>query len=188
MGADLRSRYPVVERLFAQCDAQLEDMLDKPLSEYVFVDDESDEAFTRLSQTQITQPAILTLDAAILEIVSRYGQRPDVVAGHSLGEYAACIAAGVMTFDDAVRTVAVRGRAMAEGTPAGEDRGLMCSLPLPPEEVEPHLSRYGGRVVIVNKNSPKQTIIAGYSPEMHAAVGLLDSMGVQTVLPSSMRA
>jgi malonyl CoA-acyl carrier protein transacylase len=94
MGADLRASYPEVSACFDRADELLANELPKPLSSYVFVDGESDEAFRALSQTEVTQPAVLTMDAALMRILAGYGIAPDVVAGHSLGEYGACFAAG----------------------------------------------------------------------------------------------
>ena len=181
MGADLVDQHPEVGARFAKSDALLADLLEKPLSDYVFFGKETAEAFTALSQTQITQPAVLTLDAALFEILEKRGIQADVVAGHSLGEYGACFAAGVISTDDAIRTVAIRGAAMADCQPEGGDRGVMASLTLPAEEVGPVLSKFGRRVVIANKNSPVQTIIAGYSPEMEEAIALFESQGHRTV-------
>ena len=186
MGADLRQRYRQVDQAFSRSDAVLRGELKKPLSEYVFVEDESKEAFLALTQTEVTQPAVLTLDSALLEILRAHGVEADCVAGHSLGEYAACFAAGVLTFENAIRTVAVRGTAMANVQPLEGDRGLMVSVPMDAPDVEPHIVQFDGRVVIANKNSPKQTIIAGYTREMERAIAYFEELGVQTIkLPVS---
>ena len=133
-----------------------------------------------MSQTEITQPAVLTFDAALFRILSGFGLKPDVVAGHSLGEYGACFAAGVMSVSDAIRTVAVRGTAMASAQPLEGDKGVMASVSLEASEVESHLKQYGGRVVIANKNSPEQTNIAGYTSETEACVAYFETLGVRT--------
>lgn len=185
MGADLKDTYPEIDQWFAKSDALLDGHFERPLSHYVFTD-ESKEAFTALSQTEITQPAVLTLDAALHEIVRRYGVEADVVAGHSLGEYGACFAAGVLSVEDAIRTVAVRGTAMATTQPKEGDKGVMASISLPTEEVEQHLAVFNGRVVIANKNSQKQTIIAGYTREMEQAIAHFEGLEIRTIrLPVS---
>jgi 3-oxoacyl-(acyl-carrier-protein) synthase/NAD(P)H-dependent flavin oxidoreductase YrpB (nitropropane dioxygenase family) len=128
MGADLRDAFPEIEAAFAQSDALLAGHFARPLSDYVFGHEPGDAAaFEALSQTEITQPAVLTLDAALYRILTRFGLRADAVAGHSLGEYGACFAAGVLSVDDAIRTVAVRGTAMAQAQPLEGDKGAMAA-------------------------------------------------------------
>jgi len=187
MGDDLRDDYIEIEQAFAESDELLAGHFEKPLSQYVFGHEDDDRAaFTALSQTEITQPAVLTLDAALFRILGRYGLKPDVVAGHSLGEYGACFAAGIMTVAEAIRTVAVRGTAMASAQPLEGDKGVMASVSLLASEVEPHLAQFGGRVVIANKNSPDQTIIAGYTAETERAIAYFEELGVRTMrLPVS---
>ena len=184
MGADLMAGHPEVARWFERADAAVGDLLDTPLSTMVFSDAtegvERAAAFRQLSHTAVTQPAVLTLDLALLDILASRGLRPDVVAGHSLGEYGACVAAGVLDGADAIRTVAVRGRAMADAQPDGADCGVMASIALDADEVRAQLTQFGGRVAVANENSASQTIIAGYTPETEAAIAHFDQMDVGT--------
>ena len=111
---DLRREFPVVQSTFDEADSVMADILEKPLSTYMDPTELPDasakkRAFADLTKTEITQPAMLTADIAILRLLAEFGFKPDLVAGHSLGEYGACVAAGVMDFPTALKTVAARG-------------------------------------------------------------------------------
>ncbi|HAA03617.1 MAG TPA: beta-ketoacyl synthase, partial [Syntrophobacteraceae bacterium] len=129
---DLAERFPVVAQTFQEADEILASLgLPTVTSSVFLVDGNNGEAARRqadaMKDTQLLQPMILTANAAIFRLLSSMGVRPVACAGHSLGEYAACVAAGVFTFRDAVEAVAVRGREMARVSIA--DPGLMMSLP-----------------------------------------------------------
>ncbi|MDP6943177.1 MAG: beta-ketoacyl synthase N-terminal-like domain-containing protein, partial [Myxococcota bacterium] len=122
MGADLAERFPVVTDTLAEADGVMADVLEAPLTSYFLSSDYGDPeatkaAFRTLTRTEITQPAVLAVDTAILRVVRSFGYEADMVAGHSLGEYGACVASGVMSFEAALRTVAARGTAMADVKP-----------------------------------------------------------------------
>ncbi|RME07498.1 MAG: acyltransferase domain-containing protein, partial [Deltaproteobacteria bacterium] len=174
MCRDLAEKYRVVRETFAEADEILHPILDRRLTDLIFTDptmgkEERKAAEEALRQTEITQPAMLTADVAILRLLAEHGIHPDVVAGHSLGEYAACVAAGVMSFPDALRAVAVRGSAMGSIKGVG-DPGKMASISAPEEKVAPILAEIPGYLAIANKNSYGQTVIAGESAAVDAAV------------------
>ncbi len=177
MLSDLKSRFPVVQKVFDEADRVMSPVLGEPLSRIIDPDDWDDEAQNRLKQTENTQPAVLTADVALMKLLEHFGLQPDVVAGHSLGEYGALVAAGVMPFENALQTVARRGTAMAEATPMNGDKGLMASVPLPPDEVERKLETIDGYVVCANKNCPRQTIIAGLTEPTRAAAEMFEDEG-----------
>ncbi len=184
MLGELRERFPVVEKTIAEADSIMSPILGKPLSEIMYPaagTDES-EAFLALSQTEVTQPAVLTADIALFRLLEELGIEPDMVAGHSLGEYGACVAAGVMNFPDALRTVAARGTEMSKATPMNGDCGLMAGVPASVEEVQPVLDAIDGYVVCANKNCPGQTIIAGLTEAVEEAVAKFEEMGMTVVL------
>jgi malonyl CoA-acyl carrier protein transacylase len=186
MLADLAERYPVVRETFAEADRVMAPVLKRNLSDLIHPDldkIEKMDAFIALSQTEITQPAVLTVDVALWRLLGQFGITPDVVAGHSLGEYGACVAAGVMTFEEALRTVATRGTEMASATPMNGDCGLMASIPVGATEVEAELEKLQpGYVVCANKNSPKQTIIAGLTEPVKRVVAHFEEQGMQVML------
>ena len=113
MGKSLAQAYPEAARVFAQADAALE----FPLSQLCFEGPDEE-----LKRTENTQPAMLTVSIAAYEVLRGKGLQPDFVAGHSLGEYSALVAAGALDFTDAVRLVRKRGRFMQEAVPAGAAR------------------------------------------------------------------
>ena len=119
MGRELVGLSPVVAQMFDEADAVMTPILGRPLTSYIFVDSNDTAAMSQaqldLMQTEITQPAMLTLDIAMLKLLAEYGFKPDMVMGHSLGEYAALIAAGIMPFAEALEAAAARGSEMTQG-------------------------------------------------------------------------
>ena len=113
-------------------------LLGQPLTDVIFVDPASPEkmadAEEQLRRTEITQPAVLAVDIALTRVLAEYGIAPDMVMGHSLGEYGALVAAGSLTFAAALEAVSARGQGMASLTI--EDAGLMVAVMGPLETVE----------------------------------------------------
>ncbi|MBA2665313.1 MAG: SDR family NAD(P)-dependent oxidoreductase [Bradymonadaceae bacterium] len=181
----LKSRFPVVAETFKEADQIMAPVLGCALSEIIDPDlgqvDEND-AFRALMQTEVTQPAVLTVDVALYRVLLGLGLRPDMVAGHSLGEYGACVAAGVMSFRDALLTVAARGTAMASASPLNGDCGLMAGISASAEVVRAVLEQVDGYVVCANINCPGQTIIAGLSDAVAQAVKLFEAADHQVVM------
>ena len=183
----LKERFEVVRRTFEEADEVMLPVLGRRLSEVidpgVLEGAEAErQAFEALTQTEITQPAVLTADIALYRLLGELGVVPQMVAGHSLGEYGACVAAGIMSFADALRTVAARGTEMAKVTPMNGDTGLMAGVSASVEVVQPVLDRIDGYVVCANINCPTQTIIAGLSEPVREAVRLFEEMGLQAPL------
>src|SRR2546423_3453704 len=117
MGKELAEKYPIAQQTFQEAD----DILGLKLSQLCFEGPEEE-----LRLTEITQPAILTVSVAALRVLQSRVPKPCYVAGHSLGEYSAHVAAGTMTFSDAVLTVRNRGRYMQEAVPVGA--GAMAAI------------------------------------------------------------
>lgn len=138
-----------------------------------------------LNATQNTQPVLLTAGIAVWRAWQQAGgARPDYVAGHSLGEYTALVAAGVLSLADGVRLVAERGRLMQEAVPAGE--GAMAAiLGLDDAAVIAACAEAGqGEVVsAVNFNAPGQVVIAGRTAAVQRAIELLKASGAKRALP-----
>ncbi len=171
MFQDLAGTYPVVEQTFQEADEILRPLIEGTLTETVWPSDlapDSPEAVERLKQTEICQPAMLTADVAMMRLLQSFGVRPDFVVGHSLGEYAACVAAGVLTFADALYAVSARGREMA-GVKV-EDNGKMATVAADCERVAEILKTVEGYVIAANKNCSSQTVIAGNSDAVDSAV------------------
>ena len=140
----------------------------------------------KLNQTEITQPAVLAADIAVMRIMAEQCMlKPFVLAGHSLGEYAALVAAGSIEFTDAIKLVAERGRLMQAAVPEGE--GAMAAiLNLSDEQViqicETTASKTGLVVEAVNFNSPGQVVIAGNTVAVDAAIELAKEEGAKRAL------
>jgi [acyl-carrier-protein] S-malonyltransferase len=170
MGLDLAESFPSARTIFDQAD----EALGFPLSKLCFEGPEDD-----LKLTQNTQPAILTSSIAVLAVLRERGlAHADYVAGHSLGEYSALVAAGAIDFRDAVQLVRKRGRYMQEAVPPGE--GAMAALlgmdPAKVNEVCEQAAQ-GQVVSAANLNSPGQVVIAGHAAAVERAVDLAKAAG-----------
>ena len=133
-----------------------------------------------LKLTANTQPAILTVSIAAVRALTAAGVRPDYVAGHSLGEYSALVAAGGLRFEDAVQMVRRRGQFMQEAVPPGE--GAMAALTGCDIELVNSVCRDASALGVcapANLNSPSQTVIAGHRPAVERAVELAKACGAR---------
>ena len=138
-----------------------------------------------LNQTDKTQPAILTASVALWRLwQAEVGQQPAFVAGHSLGEYSALVAAGSVSLADAVKLVETRGQLMQEAVPAGMG-GMAAILGLPDDQVIAACAEAGqGEVVsAVNFNSPGQVVIAGSKTAVERAMELCKARGAKRAMP-----
>lgn len=139
----------------------------------------------RLAETEVTQPLMLVAGVATWRVWRKLGGRaPDVVAGHSLGEFSALVAAGVLGFEDAVALVRFRGRVMQEAVPAGEG-GMAAIIGLADEDVEAACAEaaQGEVVEAVNYNAPAQVVIAGHTTALQRAVVAAKARGAKRGLP-----
>jgi [acyl-carrier-protein] S-malonyltransferase len=171
MGRDLAESFPESRAVFEEADRAL----GYPISKLCFEGSEED-----LKQTENTQPAILTVSVAAYRALETRGIVPDFVAGHSLGEYSALVAAGSLDFSTAVKLVRQRGRYMQEAVPAGE--GAMAAiLGLSAADVgEVCKKAAAGEIVsIANVNSPEQTVVAGNAAAVKRAVEIASQSGAK---------
>jgi [acyl-carrier-protein] S-malonyltransferase len=138
----------------------------------------------RLTLTEHTQPAILTVSTAAARVLESRGIRPAIVAGHSLGEYSAHVAAGTFAFADAVEVVRRRGRYMQEAVPVGEG-AMSAVLGLEPDAVRRACEEAAeGQVVsAANINSPDQVVIAGAAAAVQRAGERARALGARRVVP-----
>ena len=179
MGKSLAERFEAARRIFEETD----DVLGFALSRLCFEGPEE-----QLKLTENTQPALLAVSTAAMAVLSELGWLPDCVAGHSLGEYSALVAAGSLRFADALRLVRNRGRYMQEAVPPGV--GAMAALlKLPEGKLEALLEEaaQGEIVSAANLNSPDQVVIAGHTGAVNRAVALAKSAGARraVILPVS---
>lgn len=175
MGKDLYDNFPVSRQVFEEAD----DALGFSLSEMCFSGDETD-----LQLTANTQPAILTTSVAAFRAMEAENfPKPDFVAGHSLGEYSALVAAGAIEFADAVKTVRKRGQYMQEAVPVGV--GAMAAiLGLDLETVENACREAASGEVCspANINSPAQIVIAGNAAAVDRAIEILKQRGAKRAI------
>ena len=174
MGRELAEAFPSARLVFEQADEALE----FPISRLCFEGSEED-----LKLTENTQPAILTCSIAVLAVLKERGVGADYVAGHSLGEYSALVAAGALDFADAVRLVRKRSGYMQQAVPAGV--GAMAALVmLPPEKLDGVLedAAQGEVVSTANLNSPTQVVIAGNTAAVERAMELAKEAGARKVV------
>ena len=174
MGEDLAALYPVARETFDEADAAL----GYKLSLLCFDGPED-----QLKLTEITQPAILTVSVAAFRVAQSKGINPSYVAGHSLGEYSAHVAAGTLSFADAVRTVRNRGKYMQEAVPVGI--GAMAAvLGMPTEKVQSMCDEaaQGEVCQAANLNSPDQTVISGSKGAVERAAELAKHHGAKRAI------
>src|ERR1700730_8853894 len=172
MGRDLASSFPVARRTFEEAN----DALGFDLANLCFEGPEE-----QLRLTEFTQPAIFTVSVAVLRVLAEAGVSAEYVAGHSLGEYSANVAAGAIEFATAARTVRRRGQLMQQAVPAGQ--GAMAAiLGMPAETVIAvcrDASSEGAPVEPANLNSPEQTVISGATAAVERALTLAKERGAK---------
>jgi [acyl-carrier-protein] S-malonyltransferase len=171
MGKDLADNHAVARRTFEEAD----EALGYELSQICFEGPEE-----RLKLTEITQPAILTASVAAWRVLQEKGLKPDYVAGHSLGEYSAHVAAGTLSFADAVRTVRNRGKYMQEAVPVGVGAmAAILGMPLDKVSEIAHDAAQGEVCQAANINSPEQIVISGSAGAVERAIGLATERGAK---------
>ena len=174
MGKELAEKYPVARQTFAEAD----EALGYNLSQLCFEGPEE-----KLRLTEITQPAILTVSVAASRVLQEKGVNPGFVAGHSLGEYSANVAAGTISFADAVRTVRKRGKYMQEAVPVGV--GAMAAiLGMDLERVTAVCAEAAQGEVCepANINSAEQIVISGHAPAVERATRLASERGAKRAI------
>jgi [acyl-carrier-protein] S-malonyltransferase len=173
MGKDFYNSSELAKRRFDECNT----VLGRDLASLIFAGPEE-----ALTQTQNTQPALFTVESIICDAIKEKGVFPNFTAGHSLGEYGALYAAGVVSFKDGLSIVAKRGQLMAE---AGvKAPGAMAAvIGLPKEQIVDALTRgVTGVVVCANENSPDQTVISGEIAAVAQACEVLKKVGAKRAI------
>lgn len=178
MLADISAQYGIISEAFAEASSTLGYDIEKLIN---------DGPAEVLAQTEKTQPALLASSVALFRLMSEMtDQKFDFFAGHSLGEYSALVAAGVLSFADAIKLVERRGQLMQKAVPAGE--GLMAAvLGLSDDDVIAGCqeAQQTGVVSAVNFNTPGQVVIAGDTGAVERAMVVLKDKGAKRVMPLS---
>ncbi|EEL49730.1 MULTISPECIES: ACP S-malonyltransferase [Bacillus cereus group] len=176
MGRQLAENYTEVASVFQKAD----EVLQESLSNLIFEGPQE-----KLTLTTNAQPALLTTSFAILTALKEYDITPDYVAGHSLGEYSALVAAGALTFEDAVYAVRKRGEYMEEAVPSGE--GAMAAIlgadPDILKQVTEEVTNEGYPVQVANMNSTKQIVISGTKQGVELASQKAKENGAKRAIP-----
>ena len=174
MARDLYDQYPIVKETYDQASRVLG-------YDVRYLIDQDEE---KLNQTRYTQPAILTTSVAIYRLLVEKGLQPDMVAGLSLGEYSALVAAGSLDFEDAVALIAKRGQFMETAAPAGTGKMVAVmntDVALIEEACEKASDK--GYVKPANYNTPAQIVIGGDVAAVDAAVDYLKEAGAKRLIP-----
>lgn len=171
MGKELCERFPSCEKIFQTA----QEVLGFDLKSICFEGPED-----KLSMTVYSQPAILAVSLCALEAAKESGILFNGVAGHSLGEYAAMVAAGILTVEDAFRAIKIRSEAMQRASEAKS--GAMCAVVgLEAKDVEKVCSEIDGYVIPVNYNATLQTVIAGETEAINKAVEIFTGMKARAI-------
>jgi len=175
MGKELYENYPEAKEVLDKAN----EIMDFDLKEMIFNGPEKD-----LNNTKNTQPAIYTVSAMVKAVLNEKGIKASAAAGHSLGEYSALYAAGVLSFADGLKLVRRRGELMDQADPEG--KGTMAAvIGLEDKIVEEVCSEVDGICEVANYNSPGQVVISGEVEAIEAAEKILDEKGAKRVIQLS---
>ncbi|OUS28891.1 hypothetical protein A9Q99_10970 [Gammaproteobacteria bacterium 45_16_T64] len=169
MGKELYREHSVFAESIDRCQAILNNDVD--IIDILFQADSS-----RIHQTEYTQPALFSYEYALAKLWMSWGAIPDVVIGHSVGEFVAACVAGVFSLEDALALISVRGRLMA----GLSETGSMMAVFAHSDDVQEELNRFEGRVSIGAINGPGQVVLSGGEKELAIIAGLLQSKNIDT--------
>ncbi|MGW2698040.1 amino acid adenylation domain-containing protein [Streptomyces sp. NPDC001296] len=172
MGRELYGTQPVFRAALDRCAELLAGRLPRPLLEVLFPAEGED---SPVDSTEYAQPALFAFEFALAELWESWGVRPDVVIGHSLGEYVAACRAGVFSLQDALTLVTERGRLMG-ALPVG---GRMVSVAAPEDEVDRLIAPYRDTVSIAAVNGARSTVLSGAGAAVAEIVAALDERGLR---------
>ncbi|MDI1477097.1 type I polyketide synthase [Polyangium sp. y55x31] len=169
MGRKLYEEESAFRSVIESCDALL-----APRIGWSILDElDTTEAMSRLNETQVAQPLIFAIQIALVELLRSWGVAPDAVIGHSVGEIAAAHVAGILSLDEAVRLVAIRGRIMNKATGLGK----MVAVAVPPEVAREAIAGYEDRVAIAAVNDPGSVVLSGQTLAVDEIVAKLERDG-----------
>ncbi|MGD1713005.1 type I polyketide synthase [Hydrocoleum sp. CS-953] len=175
MGRQLYETQPTFQKILDQCNEILKEYLEVPLLEVLYPQNAQNSS-SLLDQTSYTQPALFALEYALAKLWESWGIKPNVVMGHSVGEYVAATVAGVFNLEDGLKLIAMRGRLMQKLPPGGEMVSLLASESL----VREAIGEYSSQVAIAAINGPESIVISGESEAIASICSKLESAGVKT--------
>ncbi|BCL39537.1 non-ribosomal peptide synthetase/type I polyketide synthase [Nostoc sp. MS1] len=176
MGYQLYQTQPIFRQTLEQCDEILRPYLEHSLIEVLYPTQTGDNVSSLLDQTAYTQPALYAFEYALYQLWKSWGIEPDVVMGHSVGEYVAATIAGVFSLEDGLKLIAHRGQLMQQLPDDGEMVSLMASV----EQVREIIAAYQQTVAIAAINGPESVVISGLSEDIGAICHKLEAQGIKT--------
>lgn len=176
MGRQLYQTQPVFRQALDQCDQLLRQHFELPLLDLLYPQDPEQTSSTLLNQTAYTQPALFAIEYALVQLWQSWGIQPDVVMGHSVGEYVAACVAGIFTLEDGLKLIAHRGRLMQ----ALPDTGKMVSILANEVTVREAIEPYQGSIAIAAFNGPRSLVISGPQDQVDEVKTSLDEQGIKT--------
>ncbi|NEO70920.1 type I polyketide synthase, partial [Moorena sp. SIO3H5] len=176
MGRQLYEQAPTFRQALDRCDQILQPYLEEPLLEVIYPIDSQNSTSNLLDQTGYTQPALFAVEYALAKLWESWGIKPNVVMGHSVGEYVAACVAGVFSLEDGLKLIAMRGKLMQQ-LPSG---GEMVSLLASESQVREAIGDYSSQVTIAAINGPESIVISGESEAIAAICSKLEALGVKT--------
>lgn len=171
MAQQLYLQEPLFKSLFDQCSTLLAPYIETDLKDVIFATEATVQSKERINQTRFTQPALFVVEYCLAKMLQSWGIEPEAMIGHSIGEYVAACLAGVMTLEDALMLVSVRGRLMQQ-----VELGSMLSVALSENELIPFLK--DTECCLAGVNSNNNCVASGSSSNIDALVTLLDSKGI----------
>ncbi|MEM6751604.1 MAG: SDR family NAD(P)-dependent oxidoreductase [Cyanobacteria bacterium P01_E01_bin.35] len=176
MGRQLYETQPVFRQSLDRCEQILQPLLEKSILDIIYPKDNVQLNNSVIDQTAYTQPALFAIEYALSKLWQSWGIKPDVVMGHSVGEYVAATVAGVFSLEDGLKLIAHRGRLMQQLPPGGEMLAVMASLRLVNQLIAP----YKEKVAIAAVNGPESIVISGEVEAIGTVRDSLDSLGIKT--------
>ncbi|MDJ0796950.1 MAG: beta-ketoacyl synthase N-terminal-like domain-containing protein [Calothrix sp. MO_167.B12] len=172
MGRELYSTQPVFRKTLEECDRILRLYLDKSLLNILYPQPGEN---SPIDQTAYTQPVLFAIEYALAQLWQSWGIKPDVVMGHSVGEYVAATIAGVFSLEDGLKLIAHRGRLMQQLPDGGEMVAVMASL----EKVNQLIAPYTEKVAIAAINGPQSIVISGAAEAIGTVKEILEAEGIK---------
>ncbi len=176
MGRQLYDSQPIFRQTIDQCNQILRPYLDHSLLDILYPSATEEEAGSLLDQTVYTQPALFAIEYSLYQLWKSWGIEPDVVMGHSVGEYVAACVAGIFSLEEGLQLIAHRGRLMQQLPPGGEMVALMASE----EQVKAVIAPYAETIAIAAVNGPESVVISGVGEDIHTICQQLEAEGIKT--------
>ena len=162
---------PVFKNIIDTCASAISDIVDFDLLTSLFMDPENQQEALKINQTSVAQPALYAVECGLAELWKQYGIQPEMLIGHSIGEFSAAYESGVFSLEEGARIVAARGKFMQQMTP-----GTMMAIPLPEDEVKKYIN---GKVEIAVVNGPSITVVSGSKEAIADFDKMLQEKGIQ---------